>query len=93
MLVTYIVLRIVLPGVLDLLVHHPVGLFEDLTDLVIGPKLDIHLHPDELLHDLCLSLETVDLRPVRVLEVVSSQVHSWAQRHQIDHDLDESLLF
>jgi hypothetical protein len=50
------------------------------------------LHVDELSHDLLLSLKSQDLSLVRVFEGIGSKVNSRSFSHQINHDLDESLL-
>ena len=81
-----------LPLIVDLLVDETVGLLKDLTNVIVGSELSVHLHPDEVLHDADLRLKSVDLRPVGVFEVDGGQVDSWALGHQIDDDLDKSLL-
>lgn len=81
-----------LPAVIDLLIDQPVGFLQDLTDFIIGSEFDIHLHSDELFHDAGLSFEGVDLSPVRVFEVVGGEIHPWTLGHQVNHDLNESLL-
>lgn len=85
-------LGVLLPAVIDLLIYQSVGLFEDFTDIIVGSKLDIHLHTDELSHDTSLGFQCVDLGPVRVLEVIGSEVHPRSLGHQVNKDLDQSLL-
>jgi len=87
-LVSDISFRELLPLVVDLLVDHTVGLLEDLSYVVIDFELHVHLHADELLHDLDLRLQSIDLGTVRVFEVVGDKIHAGALRHQVDYDLN-----
>ena len=92
LLVSNISLRELLPGVINLLVDQTVSFLKNLTDLIISSKFNIHLHSDEFLHDCRLAFESINFSSIRVLEVVSSKVHSWALGHQVNYNLNESLL-
>ena len=50
------------------------------------------MHTDEFANDASLSLECFNLSSVRVFEVVGSKIHPGALRHQVNYNLDESLL-
>ena len=85
-------LRVFLPVVVNLLVNESVGLFEDLTNVSICLEFDVHLHSNEFFHDANLSVESIDLGSVRVFKVIRLEIHSWTSCHDINHDLNQTLL-
>ena len=83
---------VLLPIVVDLLVDQTVSFFENLSNISVSFEFNVHLHSNELFHDASLSLERINLGPVRVSEVISTEVDSWSLGHNVDDDLDQSLL-
>lgn len=91
--ILYISLRVLLPIVVNLFIDKSVCLFKDLTDVCIGSELNIHLHSYEFLHDTNLGVQCINLSSVRVFKIIRSQIHSGSFSHEIDHDLNQALLF
>ena len=60
-----------LPIVVNLLINESVSFLEDLTNVIVYPILNVHLHANELFQNVGRGLEGVDLGTIRVLEVVS----------------------
>jgi len=75
-----------------LFVDQPVSFLKNFSDIRVGFELNVHLHSNELFHDACLGLEYINLGPVRISEVISTEVDPWSLGHNVDDDLDQSLL-
>ena len=68
-LILNVSLRELLPVIINLFIDQAIGLLKDLSNVIVSRKFYVHLHPDELLHDTCLSVKGINFSSVRVLEV------------------------
>ena len=63
-LILNVSLRELLPVIINLFIDQAIGLLKDLSNVIVCRKFYVHLHPDELLHDTCLSVKGINFSSV-----------------------------